>query len=65
MESIQERDKYCYKFSQPELINNILEATDKTKCNGKPTPIVSKLPVGPELGSKPAEEHFEYLSIIG
>eukprot|EP00957_Ditylum_brightwellii_P180172 13724173-Ditylum_brightwellii.AAC.1 len=65
MERIQDGDRYCYNFSQSRLINNILDANGMTKCYGKPTHTVSELPLRLESRSKMAEEHFEYLSIIG
>lgn len=34
---IQEGNKFCCKFSQSGLINNILESTSMIKYNGKPT----------------------------
>eukprot|EP00957_Ditylum_brightwellii_P159463 12138442-Ditylum_brightwellii.AAC.1 len=55
MEKIQEEEGYCYKFNQPGLIDNILEATDMKKCNRKPTPTISNIPLGQEMGSKLAK----------
>eukprot|EP00957_Ditylum_brightwellii_P113255 8636383-Ditylum_brightwellii.AAC.1 len=60
VESIQEGEKYCYKFSQPGLFKNILKVTDMMKYNGMTTPTVNDFPLGLVLGSKPAETYFEY-----
>eukprot|EP00957_Ditylum_brightwellii_P055670 4217614-Ditylum_brightwellii.AAC.1 len=58
VEQIQEGEEFCYKASQPGVIDNILEATGMTECDGKDTPTSSNLPLGLELDSKLAEKNF-------
>eukprot|EP00957_Ditylum_brightwellii_P202020 15328227-Ditylum_brightwellii.AAC.2 len=59
VERIQEGDKYCCKFNQPGLINNIFEDTGIKKCNAKGTPTLCELPLGLELRLKLTEENSE------
>eukprot|EP00957_Ditylum_brightwellii_P033813 2562348-Ditylum_brightwellii.AAC.1 len=58
VEQSQEGENFCCKFSQPGLIDNILEATGMIKYNWRDTLTSSDLPLEPELGSKPAKKNF-------
>eukprot|EP00957_Ditylum_brightwellii_P083544 6350272-Ditylum_brightwellii.AAC.1 len=49
---IEEEKKLGCDFSQPRLIQNILEAKGMADCNGKPTPTENDLHLGPQIGSK-------------
>ena len=65
IEAVKVEGQTAYKFTQPGLINKILQDTGMQNSNGKPTPTSNERPLGPELNSPPPKRDWNYASVIG